>query len=76
MAEVKQVYAQEQEVAAEQSEMKGAHLVFHYLTFPLRILLNLTIPNLGEDHVKSWYISLMPLTSALIVVFFNQEFNF
>lgn len=76
MAEVKQVYAQEQEVAAEQSEIKGADLVFHYLTLPLRILPNLTIPNLGEDEVKSWYISLMPLTSTLIVVFFTQDFNF
>jgi solute carrier family 24 (sodium/potassium/calcium exchanger), member 6 len=68
MAEVKKIYKEENQVAAEEEESENP--VLKVLTFPLKLVPSATIPNLDEEGVKHPLIFLTPLSASLLVTFF------
>lgn len=53
-----------------------ADKVLKVVTLPLRILPMLTVPNIGEDDVDSWWIFVTPTTAAFIACYFGSGLQF
>ena len=67
MAEVKKIYKEENQVAAEEEETENP--VMKVLTYPLQLVPSITIPNLDEEGVKHPLIFLTPLSASLLIAF-------
>ena len=67
MAEVKKIYKEEVQIAAQEEESENP--VLKVLTFPLKLIPSATIPNLDEEGVKHPLIFLTPLSACLLITF-------
>ncbi len=74
MAEVKKIYKEENQVAAEEEETENP--IMKVLTFPLKLIPSLTIPNLDDEGVNHPLIFLTPLSASLLIAFLVSKFSF
>lgn len=72
----KEVAQAESSPAEEEEEETPLSKAMDIVTFPIRLLPTVTIPNLDEDKEKNPLIILTPLTAGLIFTFLKNEFSF